>query len=132
MATFNTLGVSPQSFIAGAAVSQYRLVKLDSTEGQVVVTSAITDVALGASMEAATAAGQLIPVQQFGKVKLTASGPISLGDQLMPTGSGSGKVVTASGATAKSIGIALQAAGADGDIIEVQLAPLNVNGPANS
>lgn len=132
MATYNTLGVSPQSFIAGAAISQYRAVKLDSTEGQVIASAAIADLTIGASMEAATASGQLIPVQQFGKVKLTASAAISLGDQVMVTAAGAGKISTAAGATAKSIGVALQAAGADGDIIEVQLSAPNVNGPANS
>lgn len=131
MANYNLYGVSPTSYKCGGTVGQFRLVKLDSTEGQVVVTSAITDSAVGASMESGST-GDLIPVQTFGKVKLTASDAISIGAQVMPTASGSGKVVTAAGATAKSIGIALQASGADGDIIEVLLAAPAVNGPANA
>lgn len=132
MAVSNLLGVSPQSFVSGAAVGQYRVVKLDSTEGRVIVTSAITDSAVGVSMQSASAAGELVPVQQFGKAKVVASGAVSIGDQVMPTGSGSGKCVTASGATAKSFGVALTAANADGDIIEVQLGVPAINGPANS
>lgn len=132
MALYNTQNVAPAGFVAGGVIGQYRLVKLDTTEGRVVVTSAIGDVAFGASMDAATAAGQLVTVQQFGKVKLTTSDAVALGAQLMPTNAGSGKVVTASGASARTIGIALQASGADGDVIEVQLiAPIG-NGPANS
>lgn len=131
MAQSNMQGVSPAGYIAGGSISQYRVVKLDSTAGQVVATSAITDVVLGASLTSASTGGT-IAVQTFGKVKLTASDAISLGAQVMPTASGSGKVVTAAGATAKSCGIALEAAGADGDIIEVLLQANNVNGPANS
>lgn len=131
MALYNTQNIAPLSFTAGGTIAQYRLVKLDSTEGRVVATSGITDLAVGASMESATTGG-LVSVQNAGKVKLTASAVVTLGDQLMATASGAGKVSTASGATAKSIGVALQAAGGDGDIIEVQLFAPNVNGPANT
>lgn len=128
----NLLGTSPLGFIAGGTIAQYRAVVLDSTEGQVVAGSAITNVPVGASMTSATSGGTVL-VQPFGKVKLTASAAISLGAQVMVTASGAGKVSTASGATAVSIGLALQAAGADGDIIEVLLhAGPNVAGPANS
>lgn len=132
MSDYNLLGVSPQSFISGAAIGQYRVVKLDSTAGQVVVTSAITDSAIGVAMESASAAGELVPIQQFGKAKIVTSGAVSVGDQVMPTGSGSGKCVTASGATAKSFGVALTASNGDGEIIEVQLGVPAINGPANS
>ena len=131
MANSNQMGVSPAGYIAGATVTQYRLVKLDSTAGQVIHTTAITDVGLGAALQTASTGGT-VPVQQFGKVKLTASDAISLGAQVMPTAAGAGKIVTAAGATAKSCGIALEAAGADGDIIEVLLVAPAVNGPANS
>lgn len=131
MANFNTQGTTPAGFIAGGTIAQYRLVKLDSTQGQVVVTSAITDVGVGASMQSASS-GDTVPVQTFGKVKLTASAAISIGAEVMPTAAGSGKVMTSAGATAVSIGLALEAAGADGDIIEVMLTAPNVKGPANS
>lgn len=131
MAQSNMQGVSPAGYIAGGTVEQYRLVKLDTTAGQAIATTAITDVAVGASLIKATS-GQTLPVQSFGKVKLTASDAISLGAQVMPTASGAGKVVTAAGATARSIGVALEAAGADGDIIEVLLVAPIGNGAANS
>lgn len=131
MANFNLLGVSPQSFIAGGTIGANRLVKADSTAGQCVATSAITDAAIGVATIPASA-GDLVPVQQFGKAKVVASDAISVGAQVMPTAAGDGKCVTAAGATAKSIGIALTAAGADGDVIEVQLGVPAINGPANS
>lgn len=129
MADFNTFGTSFASFVAGGTISKNRAVKLDTTAGQVVACGAITDVAIGIATEDATS-GYSVTVQLFGKAKVVASASTSVGDQLMP-GSG-GKVATAAGATAKSLGLGLQAAGADGDVIEVLLATPNVNGPANS
>ena len=131
MANSNLLGVSPQGFIAGGTIANNVLVMLHSTAGQVVVTTGITSLPIGASLNSAVANGT-IAVQQFGKAKLTAGAAISLGAQLMPAAAGGGLVETAAGATAKSIGVALEAAGASGDIIEVQLAVPAVFGPANS
>ena len=131
MTVSNQLGGSLASFVAGGTISQYRAVVLDSTANQVVAGSAIAGNCLGISVDSATANG-LVTIQQTGVAKVTASAAITLGDQVMVTASGSGKVSTASGATAKSIGIALMAAGADGDIISVQLAVPTGNGPANS
>ena len=131
MAFYNTLGVSCMTAIAGGTIGINRAVKLDSTAGQVVVTSAITDLAIGVAIDSA-ASGGAVAIQLFGIAKCVASDVISLGAQVMPTASGSGKVVTAAGATAKSMGVALTASGADGDVIEVLLAVPNVNGIANS
>lgn len=131
MAESNFLGVSPQSFVAGGVVPINVLVMLHSVEGQVVVTTGITSLGLGAATISA-ASGGLVSVQQFGKAKLTAGAAISLGAQLMPAAAGGGLVETAAGATAKSIGVALQAAGASGDVIEVLLAVPPVFGPVNA
>lgn len=131
MAQSNMQGVSPAGYIAGGTITANRLVKLDSTAGQVVATTAITDVAVGAALTSAVSGGT-VAVQSFGKVKLTASAAITVGAQVMPTATGDGKVVTAAGATARSIGVALEASGADGDIIEVLLVAPIGNGAANS
>lgn len=132
MADFNAFGVSFASFQSGGAIGKNRAVKLDSVEGRVVVTSAITDLAIGVAVTSADAAGESVTVQLFGKAKAVASDVVAIGAQVMPTASGAGKVVTAAGATAKSMGVALTASGADGDTIEVLLAVPNVNGIANS
>lgn len=129
MAEFNLQGVSPVSFIAGGTIVANRLVEL-SAANTVTATNAITDLPMGAATIGG-ATGDLITVQQFGKAKLTASAAVTAGDQVMPTASGDGKVSTSSGATARTIGVALTAAGADGDIIEVQLM-LSGNGAANT
>ena len=131
MANFNLLGSSPAGFIAGGVIPVNTVVMLHSTEGQVVVTTGITSPALGVAMNSAVAGGH-VKVQQFGVAKVTAKAALSLGAQVMTVSTGGGLITTAAGATAKSIGVALQAALADGDVIEVQLAIPPVFGPANS
>lgn len=121
-----------RSFIAGAAITANRLVKLDTTAGKVIVTTAITDVVVGVALNTAAADGQVEVLVASGyTTKVCTSGAVSLGDQVMPTASGSGKCVTASGATAISCGQAMSASAADGEFIEVQLRP-SVKSPANS
>lgn len=130
MANFNLQGSTPLGMIANTTVAQYAAVKQHSVEGEVVVTTAITDAPIGIALIAGTA-GSLLPIQQRGRAKCIAGAAISLGAQVMCAAAGGGKVETAAGATAYSIGRALQAAGADGDIIEVDLM-ISGAGPANS
>lgn len=132
MSSTNLAGTSPLPFLAGAAVLQHRLVMLDTTAGRVVATSAITDLAIGGSTQAAAAANDPCPVQSLGVARLTASAAIALNAQVMPTAAGAGKISTAAGATAKSCGVALEAALADGDVIAVLLSTPNVNGVVNT
>lgn len=129
--TENLLGVSPASFIAGGTIAAHKLVKLDSTEGQVVVTTAITEQVVGVSLKSASSA-DLVPVQMYGIAKCIANGStIVVGSEVMPEASATGKVALSAGATANSCGIALQASSTDGDVIMVLLRP-SVKGAANS
>lgn len=127
----NFRGVSPTSHIAGGTVAINRAVTLDSTENQVVATSAITQVVTGMSLQSA-ASGELVPIQTHGEAKaVLGTGGATLGAQLMPEASGSGKLVVAAGATAVSCAIALEAGSAD-ETIRVRLTGPNLKGPANS
>jgi hypothetical protein len=131
MSQYNLQGVSPVRAEAGGTIAQYRVVEYGSG-GTVTAANAIADCAYGVSLISAVS-GDFLQLQQFGVAKVTASDAITAGAEVMITASGAGKVSTAAGATARSIGIALTAATADGDIIEVQLVGLpNVAGPANS
>lgn len=132
MSHTNLAGVSPLPFKAGGAILQHRLVAPDTTAGRVVATSAITDLAIGASTVAAAAAEDPVTVQFVGVARLTASAAIALNAQVMPTAAGAGKISTAAGPTAKSCGVALEAALADGDVIAVLLSTPNVNGVVNT
>lgn len=129
MSEFNLQSVSPQSFVAGGTILANRLVEI-SAANTVTATDAIADLPIGVALIGGVA-GDLIPVQQFGKAKIVASAAVAVGAQLMCTAAGAGKCLTAAGATARTIGQALTAAGADGDVLEVQLM-LTGNGPANA
>lgn len=127
----NYLGTSPVPFVAGGTIAQYRVVEFSAAPNVVTAANAIADCALGVSLVSASS-GDQVPCQCYGIAKITASAAVTAGDEVMVTASGSGKVSTVSGATARSVGKALTAAGADGDIIEVLLCLPNVAGPANS
>lgn len=131
-ATANFEGSTPTTKVAGATVAARRMVKLDSTEGQAIHGAAITDVAIGASISAA-ASGELFDVQGNGVALVEATAAaISIGAQVM-IGDTAGRVATAAGATAKSVGVAETAAGGTlGEVVAVRLNLPNVNGPANS
>lgn len=121
--TENLLGVSPASFIAGGTIAAHKLVKLDSTEGQVVVTTAITESAVGVALKSASS-GDLVPVQMYGIAKCIANGStIVVGSEVMPEASATGKVALTAGSTSISCGVALQASSTDGDVIMVLLRP---------
>ena len=101
---------------SGAAVGQFRLVQISS--GDVFVTTGETDRPYGCSQATeATAADQNIPIDHGKRVKLTASGAIGKGVRIMPDAAGK---IQAYSATADAVicGYALEAAAADGDVIE--------------
>ena len=125
MADSNLIGTSPLSFKAGATVNINRFVKLNTTAGEVIQGAAGTDIVIGVAALGGAAADN-IPVQMAGKAKVTAGAAVALNAQV--TSDATGRAVTvATGNTAA--GLALQAAGAAGDVIEVLLATPNVPGP---
>lgn len=117
---YNYLGVSPLSMKVGAGgVAKDTLVKLLTTADETVVASAgITDETFGVA-QTTQSAGDQVSVQTYGVARVIASAAITAGDKLMfATGA---KVATASGATAKVVGVALEAATADGQVIKAFL-----------
>lgn len=117
---------------AESEVQPYRALTAGTSPGQVVPTSAITDVVIGTSLNYA-AAGERVQVQTGGIAEVECSAAVNYKQQVMPTASGAGKCATAAGGTAKSFGYALgTSTTADGERQKVLLACPNVNGPANS
>lgn len=112
---------------AGSAINKYYFMELStSTEGQVDECNAATDKAYGVSQNSASASGESVDVMVKGITKVTAGAAISLGDYVGPNSSG--KAVTKSVAGQRARGIALEAAGADGDIITILLVDVLVPG----
>ena len=119
------------SRIAGGSITARRLVKLDSTAGQVVACDAITDKAIGVALNNASS-GDTVEIQTGGLAEIEVSAAVALGAEVMPTASGSGKCSTSAGATARSVGLAENLGSNDGEFIRVRLAVPNLGGPANS
>jgi hypothetical protein len=110
-----------RTFKAGADLSssQYCFVKLDSTQNQVVLATAGTDKIIGVLLNAPVS-GDVAEVGLLsgsGTYKIKASTSISLGAYV--TATTGGKAVTTTTAGNVVAGIAMQAAGADGDYIEI-------------
>lgn len=106
---------------AGAAVAAFRV--LQNSSGKVIVATAATQLPIGVSQET-TADADLdkLPVTRLGRVKLTASAAIAKGVRVMATTGG--KIATfSSGAGVFACGITLEAAAADGDVIDVLFIP---------
>lgn len=136
MADTNDLGVSPMGFKAGGAIPVGMPVKMDGTVSRsVVVCDAIADLCVGiyegvggSGSGGAAASGDYISIRQHGIAKCLAGATVTINGPVMVEVT-SGRVVDLSGATAKFIGVALQAA-ADGDLFEVLLGHLpNSPGP---
>jgi hypothetical protein len=123
-------GSSPLSFIAGGNITANSMVKLDTTEGQVVACTALTDLPIGVCMDTGTA-GLQVRVQVLGKAKVRYGATITVGQELMVKDSGTGELNVASGATAVSCAKALQG-GASGETCLVLLLGPVGKGPANS
>lgn len=135
MADTNDLGVSLMGFTAGGAIPVGMPVKMNGTTSRsVVVCDAIADLCVGifegggSGTAGAAVAGDIIQVRQHGIAKCLAGATITINAPQMVEVT-SGRIVDLSGATAKFIGVALQAA-ADGDLFEVMLGHLpNSPGP---
>jgi len=105
---------------AGGTIAKGKLVKLSS--GSVVVTTAITDCALGVALQSVTS-GQACPVQITGiALCVNGSAGITVDAEVMPAAATStGEVDSAAGATGRSIGVALATVAA-GEYVPVLLA----------
>ena len=126
----NDLGIAMAQFVAGGNITANSFVKLDTTAGQVVACTAITDKPIGVCVDTGTS-GVQVRVQLYGAAKVRAGATITVGQELMVKGSGTGEVDVAAGATAYSCAKALTG-GASTEIISVLLLGPVGAGPANT
>lgn len=111
-----------RTFIADAAIPQFARVVFES-DGRVVA-AGLTDPGVGVAQLPAFAAGEAIPVKLFnspGTFKMRASEALAVGALLYTETDG--EVQDTSQATAVPFAQAMEAATADGDIIECVLLP---------
>ncbi len=117
-----TQSESPFNRLAAAALSVFRLVKL-SGASVVPNTATATDEPIGVTQaayaDAATAA--LRDIKHGGTHKVTAAGAISAGAKIYAAADGKVQALPVGAGTYREVGRALEAATADGDIIEAHL-----------
>jgi hypothetical protein len=117
-----------KAFTAGGAVAPYRIVAFSAAE-TVIQSAAATASHVGVSSELDVASGERIEVVTHGIAYVTAGAAITLG--ALVTSDATGRAVAAAPATGvnnRTIGIAMEAAAAAGDIIRVLLSPGSVQG----
>ena len=110
-----------KTYDAGAAISQYTVVKFTTTDFQVVPAAAVGDPLAGVTTEVAANSGERVDVIHDGICYVQAGGTIAAGDSL--TVNASGQAVTAApaaGVNNHCFGRARQSAVA-GDVFEVVL-----------
>lgn len=117
-----------KAFAAGAAIAARRIVKFSAAE-TVIQGAAATDSLVGVSSDIAAASGENVEIVTHGIAYVEAGAAIAIG--ALVTSDSVGRGVTAgpaAGANNRTIGIALEAASAAGDIIRVLLSPGSVQG----
>lgn len=119
-----------KSYVAEAAVTAYCVVKCGAAAGGVVLAAAATDALIGVADNLGQATvNARVDVIQSGIAEATAGAAITRGALLSVDSSG--RVITAAasaGANVRTIGVALDSAGAAGDIIPILVAPGSFQG----
>lgn len=116
MSQYNNTGC--KAFECDEAIAQYARVKLDS-DGKI-TTAGLTDKGIGTATRETFAAGEYVDVRLDtapGTAKMIVSEAVAAGATLYSEASG--KVQDTAQATSFQVGVAMEAATADGDVIEV-------------
>lgn len=108
-----------KTFTCGSAIAGYTLVTLASAAGAVEAANAVTDVLIGVTTQIGSQDNGRVDVVMGGVTEVKIGGSVTKGDVL--TTDASGHAVTATQATDRVIGLALQTAVA-GDIASILLA----------
>lgn len=117
MSSSTTVQNSLRSFNAGEALTEYLCVKVES-DGDVVKAGAATDLPIVGFTTRGADSGETTPIALInggGTVYATAAKAIAAGDLVFTAASG--KITDAT--TTTKIGIALETAADDGDVIEI-------------
>lgn len=117
-----------KSFLAGAAITKYRIVKPHSADYAAVQAAAVTDLSFGICAELDIASGERGDIHLSGVAPVEYGGTVTRGDKL--TSDANGKAVTAApaaGVNNQIIGIAM-VSGSSGDIGAALISPCVMQG----
>lgn len=108
---------------AAGTIPAYALVKQDANGDVVVCTATATDEAIGAIGELAAVSGDLVviyPLTSPGTILMRAASAIAINVAVFQVAAGEiDNLATSGAAVMRRVGVAMEAAGAQGDIIEV-------------
>lgn len=117
MSQSNLSGEITRSAAADLSTKKYYILKQDSS-GNVAIATLATDPIVGV-LQNKPKSGEDALYRFLGTTKVVAGAPISINDKV--TTNSSGKAIATTTDKDTVIGLALEAAGADGDIIEIQM-----------
>lgn len=122
----NNRGIRPdgrRTYLADAAITTKGLLVVTGTDSEHIALAGTSSVPLGVALDEAEAAEDAVAVQLFGAVGGTvlvvASAAITAGDLVVAAASGKVRTLPALTGTYHIIGRAINAAGADGDLVEI-------------
>ena len=117
-----------KSFTAGAAIAPFRIVKFSAAE-TVIQGAAVGDSLIGVANEVGAANGERQDVILEGVAFVEASAAFALGALLTSDASGrAAAAAPAAGTNNRTIGFAMEAAAATGDVVRVFLSPGSFQG----
>lgn len=118
-----------KSFVAGAAITAFSIVKFGADDNSVVLGAAAADALIGINDNAFDAAvGERVDIVTHGIAELKLGGSVTRGGPITSNAAGLGVApAPAAGTNNRIIGFAL-ASGVSGDVIPVQLAPGSFQG----
>ena len=118
-----------KNFVAEAAISPYRLVKMGSANDKVTLATAAIDMIIGACNEVGPALAERCDIVVVGIAYIEAGAAIVRGNFVTSDASGRAVVpAPAAGVNNRCIGVALESAGSAGDIVAVSLSPCMLQG----
>src|SRR5690554_272073 len=110
-----------KTFQATTPIAGYLLVKPGTNDGEVAAATASTDALIGVTTQIGTQDNGSCDVIMAGVTEVVAGAAVTAGASL--TADSSGRAVTIGATAGRTIGVAITAAAAAGDIISVLLAP---------
>ena len=118
-----------ENFDAGAAIAPYRFVKPGAADAAVIQGAAVGDAIMGTSDSlGADAAGDRVDIHTMGVGEIELGGTVTRGDWLTSDAAGKGVTAAPAAGVNNSVGGQARVSGVAGDIIDIRLAPGQIQG----
>lgn len=113
-----------KNYITSSVIPAFTIVKPGGTAYQVAAAAAAADKVIGVTTDVDAVSGERADVIALGEGKVVAGAAFAAGDLLMADASGRGiTAAAAAGTNVRTVGYAVQAASALGDVCEIMVQP---------